>query len=501
MNGRSQNGRSHFLSEYRKVGTYDLTELRKWIMMVCNCLAATTVVLQRTIELFNRLNRKLNIRAEYLKLSGLVCFYVSDSLFRSYPVDPSDLIKISGGDFDEEDFIKMMEIFLENIRLEFEPPDIFHVFEPGKIERFRIDFMRDGEYYNASKALRAASLVVLDTTEFSIEDISYFCDGILDARWSNGRPEIIFSAFSKGIKHIPDIINSTSRSLISRALKKSEHKSEYKSEHESDYDYTPPVDLDKRSTGFISGSVHENYLIRDAGNPEVFQGSHEGKAIKKFDAEFTYVAEDFLRELRCYQIISSDYIPTYFRSSLNSIEMEKCELDLKKMMEVYEPNKLESLRIMLDICFGLRDIHGKGIIHCDLSDRNVMRCHTCYKIIDFGISEFHNMNRERNWQIQTLAFRAPEIVLIDDYPEYDQKIDIWSLGALYYFIRKREYLVYEEYDERDIGELKLKISSLDCPIFKSCLSFDPNRRPTVYTIIGLLEDSYPEIFQGINREI
>jgi serine/threonine protein kinase len=73
-------------------------------------------------------------------------------------------------------------------------------------------------------------------------------------------------------------------------------------------------------------------------------------------------------------------------------------------------------------------LHKQKLIHCDLKPENILvksysRCEV--KVIDFGSSCFTTDNLSS--YIQSRCYRAPEVIL---GCHYDQRIDIWSLGAI-----------------------------------------------------------------------
>lgn len=73
-------------------------------------------------------------------------------------------------------------------------------------------------------------------------------------------------------------------------------------------------------------------------------------------------------------------------------------------------------------------MHSLDLIHCDLKPENILiksysRCEI--KVIDFGSSCFTRDHLSS--YVQSRSYRAPEVIL--GLP-YDQKIDIWSLGAI-----------------------------------------------------------------------
>ena len=84
--------------------------------------------------------------------------------------------------------------------------------------------------------------------------------------------------------------------------------------------------------------------------------------------------------------------------------------------------------IAKQILIALRFLHSKNIIHSDLKPENVLikdaeRC--TVKVIDLGSSCF--VTDYLGSYVQSRSYRAPEVVLGVDY---DQKVDVWSLGCL-----------------------------------------------------------------------
>ncbi|KAI9072465.1 hypothetical protein K1719_045577 [Acacia pycnantha] len=76
----------------------------------------------------------------------------------------------------------------------------------------------------------------------------------------------------------------------------------------------------------------------------------------------------------------------------------------------------------------LQYLHSLGIIHCDLKPENILiknykRCEI--KVIDLGSSCFQTDNL--CLYVQSRSYRAPEVIL---GLQYDEKIDIWSLGCI-----------------------------------------------------------------------
>jgi serine/threonine protein kinase len=84
--------------------------------------------------------------------------------------------------------------------------------------------------------------------------------------------------------------------------------------------------------------------------------------------------------------------------------------------------------ILEQVLRGLAYIHSLDIIHCDIKPENVVLediKEVKVKLIDFGSSCF--TSDALTSYVQSRSYRAPEVIL--GCP-YDQRIDVWSLGAV-----------------------------------------------------------------------
>lgn len=90
---------------------------------------------------------------------------------------------------------------------------------------------------------------------------------------------------------------------------------------------------------------------------------------------------------------------------------------------------LNRLQLITRQCLeALQYLHNLGIVHCDLKPENILiksykKCEI--KIIDLGSSCFQTDNL--CLYVQSRSYRAPEVML---GLQYDEKIDIWSLGCI-----------------------------------------------------------------------
>ena len=118
------------------------------------------------------------------------------------------------------------------------------------------------------------------------------------------------------------------------------------------------------------------------------------------------------------------------------IEMEKCDMDLKKFIKEKLILKVEEIKKIL---FGLNKVfkfmQEKKIIHRDLKLDNILVKYDnnsgyIFKLSDYGNAKIQNNSYSLKGTLETIA---PEI-LIGQGNKYDSKIDIFSLGIILYQI-------------------------------------------------------------------
>jgi len=113
-------------------------------------------------------------------------------------------------------------------------------------------------------------------------------------------------------------------------------------------------------------------------------------------------------------------------------------------------------RYMVNILLGTEYIHSQKIIHRDLKPSNVlifgeekdiMGVSNVAKICDFGLSKPYTHQGQQTPNTVTSWYRAPEITL--DNPNYDYKVDVWSLGCILFEMIAKKPFVSESSDDND----------------------------------------------------
>ena len=89
-----------------------------------------------------------------------------------------------------------------------------------------------------------------------------------------------------------------------------------------------------------------------------------------------------------------------------------------------------------------------GIIHRDLKPENILIDKIGDKIelrlMDFGLSKIIGNNEKVNEGYGTMAFASPEII---SRKPYDDRVDIWSLGVIMYYLCEWRNPIYTKKSE------------------------------------------------------
>ena len=118
------------------------------------------------------------------------------------------------------------------------------------------------------------------------------------------------------------------------------------------------------------------------------------------------------------------------------IIMERLPFDLRQLPR---PLSVEEAGVLaVNLVKALEFIHSKGIIHKDLKLENVLLSQTGYvKLCDFGLSEefVHGVPKVVERAVGTPYSMALE--LREEGAQYDEKVDIWSLGVILALVTRR----------------------------------------------------------------
>ena len=209
-----------------------------------------------------------------------------------------------------------------------------------------------------------------------------------------------------------------------------------------------------------------------------------------------------------------NFYETYHDEFYFHIVMELCRgKDLLNKLKEFNgkiPEKKVCL-IMIKILYAISYCHSRGITHRDLKPENIMfetpDEESDIKILDFGLSRKYLINEKMHTILGTPYYIAPEVLK----SEYDEKCDIWSIGAIAYillcgeppFYGKSNNEIFKKIIHNEINfnvNGKWKNISNDAKNFvKLCLSKDPKIRPNANE--ALKHSWFKNIFEKIHSEL
>ena len=137
---------------------------------------------------------------------------------------------------------------------------------------------------------------------------------------------------------------------------------------------------------------------------------------------------------------------------------------LERYLEMHgKLDEMSTCAIAYDICDALEALHGAGIIHRDLTPRNLIITEEgTLKVIDFGISRMEKEDASNDTELLgTAGFAAPEQY---GFSQTSPRSDIYSLGVLMNYMRTHQF----PKDELADGELR--------PVIEKCTMMDEKDR-------------------------
>ncbi|KII74027.1 Cyclin-dependent kinase 3 [Thelohanellus kitauei] len=110
---------------------------------------------------------------------------------------------------------------------------------------------------------------------------------------------------------------------------------------------------------------------------------------------------------------------------------ENMQQDLKKYMNHTALPHHQAMKMLNQILSGTAYCHSHRIIHRDIKPQNILvDVDGNVKLADFGLARCFGIPlRQYTHEVVTLWYRAPEILLRDDY--YSSSVDIWSIGCIF----------------------------------------------------------------------
>ena len=251
----------------------------------------------------------------------------------------------------------------------------------------------------------------------------------------------------------------------------------------------------------IQDLFHEEYQL-DPNNVAV---------IEAFKREYAYLSN--MKHPNIVQYLG--YYNDHSDNNKTYLLMELMDESLDNYLEKLEgPVPFhKALDFTHDIAMGLDYLHYNGIMHCDLSAKNVLLLSgSRAKISDFGQSVLVSAEtgyRVRGNQAPGTVYYMPPEALNEDRPEFGSQIDVFSLGVLMIQIMTRQWPDPSESTTTIKGdgpgspdivlpvkELVRRGSHLSMinhrhPLYQLaifCIKDDENERPTVMEVCNRLSE-------------
>ena len=186
--------------------------------------------------------------------------------------------------------------------------------------------------------------------------------------------------------------------------------------------------------------------------------------------------------------------------------MEKMWKSLTEFLTNRQSHNVK-ISILRDAARGLHYIHDKGIIHSDLNGDNILLTeNVSAKLADFGRANF--CQQHMKYLPENLHHLPPEIFEPYSKAAYSTNVDVFSFGCviIHTFTQERPIPDLDKYVETSEGGKYEKRSEVErrsvCikkfkkdvnaikfyDILLKCLQDNPDCRPTVATLLSLLEE-------------
>ncbi|EFJ25313.1 hypothetical protein SELMODRAFT_99940 [Selaginella moellendorffii] len=93
-------------------------------------------------------------------------------------------------------------------------------------------------------------------------------------------------------------------------------------------------------------------------------------------------------------------------------------------------SEMEAAQLCKNLMEAVKFCHSNGIIHRDISLKNILLGDNCFKLADFGLAAHFQPGEYLSDLIGTLCYMAPEVFK----RRYSKEIDIWSSGVVIFAI-------------------------------------------------------------------
>ncbi|GMT26632.1 hypothetical protein PFISCL1PPCAC_17929, partial [Pristionchus fissidentatus] len=231
------------------------------------------------------------------------------------------------------------------------------------------------------------------------------------------------------------------------------------------------------------------------------EGRRRKVAIKASSSQCTLSELAMLRRLEHVNIVK--YFGLAELHGQQAIVLEYCETNLRAVISGHPIVKINFANHILSIASGIHYLHQNKTLHRDLKPENILiDSNGIAKLCDFGLARDFVHQSTLITIIGTRSYMAPELIRNTICSE---KIDVWSFGIiLWEMITGRR--PYEGIDiavlTYAIGKKKAQLPiPISCEVesliilLNRCWIEDPNDRPSMENVIGILLNVTDELSQ------
>ncbi|CAK73198.1 unnamed protein product (macronuclear) [Paramecium tetraurelia] len=151
----------------------------------------------------------------------------------------------------------------------------------------------------------------------------------------------------------------------------------------------------------------------------------------------------------------------------------------------------QRVKICFQICQPIYFLHSQKLVHRDIKPENYSKVGDIFKLIDFGLIR-GSISDNKTQQVSSAIFQAPEI--LENSSSYTEKVDIWSLGCVFYEILSTQPLFDGQTIQQVLTSIRnhknqpfitnnkiknLKISSDVKEILIKMIQYQDHARPTI----------------------
>lgn len=288
------------------------------------------------------------------------------------------------------------------------------------------------------------------------------------------------------------------------------------------FNLSPPIKMSYLFYRILPSQLEDQYEVLEelarGASGRVYEALHRKsntyRAIKHIKKK---INENDLKEIELLRKLSHPNIFTPIEYCVDSdnlfIVSELCRGGslFEKISKEKQLDESKCKAILRQILLGLNYIHSKNIVHRDIKPENLLfesdSSDALIKIIDFGISD--NYAAEvLNKVCGTAFYVAPEVL----HRNYNEKCDIWSLGAVLYCMITGRNLIEAQKETEIFQKLynikEVSLERLDNAVSDPCRDFisqmlivDYSKRPSAGVLLehSWFVDNMPFIINDVKE--